>query len=357
MAFIRDIAAGRDHSLVLGVNGRLLAWGGDGTGRFPPPANVCSVPMPASSAIVVRTPSPLQQVSASGGTSLGLDERGLPYLWGANRAGIGGRLAHILHESPQALKGLPPIARLHSSEFLSLALTRDGRLFAWGLVKHATQVSNDQPSMVRGLPTLAQCAVGGSHVLAIDQSCGLWGWGANAAGQLAQAHLQDEDSPVRIRGVGRAQAAAAGPSHSLAIDADGKVWAWGSNQHGQLGCREAAYSDIPLCVRLPERVAKIAAGMYVSYGLGVSGRLYAWGWNARGQLGQGDVLPHQGILTVALPRRIRQVVSGQGHVLASDGEQVWAWGDNTSGQLGREGGHSGIPKPLPAVGPAFPLPT
>lgn len=357
MAAIRDLAAGRDHSLVLDVHGRLMAWGGDGTGRLPPPAEVCATPPAVASPVVVSTPSPLQQVSAGGSSSLGLDAHGRPYLWGANRAGIGGRPMHIVHEHPELLQGLPPLAQLHSSEFLSLALARDGQLLAWGLVSHPTQVRNDQPVRLAGWPALVHCTAGGSHVLGIDAAQRLWAWGANAAGQLAQADLQDPVQPVRILGLGRVVAAAVGASHSLAIDASGAVWAWGSNQHGQLGPSEPAYRARPERVPLPEKARQVSAGLYVSYALGASGRVYAWGWNARGQLGQGDLQPHPGIRSVALPGRIRQLASGQAHVLASDGHQVWTWGDNTSGQLGREGGHSGVPQRL-FLGHAVPsLPT
>lgn len=344
---ISNLAAGRDHSLVLRADASLRGWGGDGTGRFPPPAGICTAPPLAQTPVVVRAAQPLQQISASGGTSLGLDAYGTAYLWGANRAGMGGELAHIVHERPQALRSLPPLAQLRSGEFFTLALARDGRLFGWGLTDHAGKARNRAPSPMAGLPPCRQCDVGGAHALAIDKSRRLWTWGSNAAGQLGLGHLRDQVQPLRIHLAGEVVAAAAGASHSLAIDGQGAVWAWGSNQHGQLGNREAAYRDTPLRVTLPEKITQVAAGMYISYALGRSGRLYAWGWNARGQLGQGDLQPHSGIQTVALPARLRQVAVGQGHVLATDGDQVWAWGDNTSGQLGHDGGHTGTPRPLP----------
>lgn len=349
---VQDLAAGRDHSLVLRSDASLQGWGGDGTGRFPPPAGICTAPPTAQAAVVVRAAQPLQQISASGGTSLGLDAHGTAYLWGANRAGIGGALAHIVHERPQPLRGLPAIAQLSSGEFFALALARDGRLFAWGLVNHAGNVRNRGPAPLAGLPAVAHCDVGGAHALAIDRSRRLWAWGSNAAGQLGLGHLDDQDQPRPVNLPGGALACAAGASHSLAIDAQGAVWGWGSNQHGQLGSRQDAYRDAPLRIALPEKITQVAAGMYVSYALGRSGRLYAWGWNARGQLGQGDLKPHAGILAVQLPARVRQIASGQAHVLATDGDQVWAWGDNTSGQLGREGGPTGTPQPLPIVSAA-----
>jgi alpha-tubulin suppressor-like RCC1 family protein len=354
---VQDLAAGRDHSLVLRSDASLQGWGGDGTGRFPPPAGICTAPPTAQAAVVVRAAQPLQQISASGGTSLGLDAQGTAYLWGANRAGMGGELAHLVHERPQPLRGLPPLAQLRSGEFFALALARDGRVFGWGLASHGGKVRNRAPAPMAGLPAIMQCDVGGAHALALDRSRRLWAWGSNAAGQLGLGHLQDQSQPSRIHLAADVVGAAAGASHSLAIDDQGAVWGWGSNQHGQLGSRQGAFRDAPLRISLPERITQVAAGMYVSYALGRSGRLYAWGWNARGQLGQGDLKPHAAILTVPLPARVRQIVTGQAHALATDGDQVWAWGDNTSGQLGREGGPSGTPRPLPMTSAALSIAT
>ena len=52
---VLDLAAGRDHSLVLREDSVLLGWGGDGTGRFPPPAGVCTAPDAAGAAVRIAS--------------------------------------------------------------------------------------------------------------------------------------------------------------------------------------------------------------------------------------------------------------------------------------------------------------
>lgn len=328
------LAAGRDHSLVLHEHSTLLGWGGDGTGRFPLPPGVCSVPAFEGAPVPIYGDAPLRQIAASAGLSLGLDANGCAYIWGANRAGLGGKLNSITQSHPSALRNLPALAQLSSSEFFSLARARDGSLYQWGLVPGAASSRNSRPELMRGIPLAKACCAGATHALLLDKAQRIWAWGANTAGQLGLGHLQDQLIPTRLPFAQRMLAVAAGATHNLAIDTRHRVWAWGSNQHGQLGDKLRPYSTEPSLVSLPEPATQIAAGLYVSYALGLSGQLYAWGWNAKGQLGQGHINALVGAQAIiGLPAQ-KLLAVGQGHVLASDGSQVWGWGDNRSGQLG-----------------------
>lgn len=331
---VLELAAGRDHSLVLREDSVLLGWGGDGTGRFPLPAGVCTAPAAGSLAVHISSSTQLRHIAASAGSSLALDAQGIAYAWGANRAGLGGRLSSIMQSEPRALAGLPALARLSGSEFFTLALARDGSLYHWGLLPGAANARNARPSRILEAPAATLCCAGGSHALMLDAERRLWAWGANTAGQLGLGHLDDQPAPVRLPQLPRLLAAAAGASHSLAIDTGGHVWAWGSNQHGQLGHAAAPYRATPGKAALPEAAIQVAAGQYVSYALGRSGRLYAWGWNAKGQLGQGTTEALPGIQRIAGLPPLRKLAAGQSHVLVSDGRQVWAWGDNRNAQLG-----------------------
>lgn len=64
-AQVLDLAAGRDHSLVLRSGAQLVGWGGDGTGRFPAPLGVCSAPSSESGAVYVPTDVELRHITAS----------------------------------------------------------------------------------------------------------------------------------------------------------------------------------------------------------------------------------------------------------------------------------------------------
>ena len=349
---VLDLATGRDHSLVLRSGGQLLGWGGDGTGRFPVPQGVCSTPASENQAVYVPTDVQLQQVTAGAGVSLALDAQGTAYVWGANRAGLGGRLSTIVAQQPRRLAGLPALAQLSGSEFFTLARARNGSLYHWGLTPGSAQARNVAPLRVAGVPSITDCCAGTGHVLLLDGKHRVWAWGANAAGQLGAGHLKDYSAPTLVPLPRKTVALAAGASHSLSIDSFGQVWAWGSNQHGQLGDHTAPYRTAPHKVQLPEAATQVAAGQYVSYALGRSGRLYAWGWNARGQLGQGhtDALP--GVHAVQHLPALKKISAGQGHVLVSDGREVWAWGDNRNGQLGQTAPYQAEPGRLSDAAPA-----
>ncbi|MEW6276752.1 MAG: hypothetical protein AB1556_16790, partial [Bacillota bacterium] len=86
---------------------------------------------------------------------------------------------------------------------------------------------------------------------------------------------------------------AAGNSHSLAVKSDGTVWTWGNNSRGQLGIGSWDYEDIhsvPVQVKNLTGIIAVAAGESHSLALKKDGTVWAWGNNSLGQLGDGTVL-------------------------------------------------------------------
>ena len=90
----------------------------------------------------------------------------------------------------------------------------------------------------------------------------------------------------------------AGDSHMLAVDTQGTVYAWGDNTYGQLGCSPNALrnSKYPVRVRILDNngnsvtnIISVAAGSNHSLALTNTGEVYAWGRNDDGQLGRGTV--------------------------------------------------------------------
>jgi alpha-tubulin suppressor-like RCC1 family protein len=127
-------------------------------------------------------------------------------------------------------------------------------------------------------------------------------------------------------------------------------------------------------------IASIAAGWVYALALGTDGSVWGWGNDASGELGNAPTstaalrpvqtrLPGSGIVQLAASSElIAEVFTGRVflHTLAlrSDGT-VWAWGDNTAGQLGDGGtadrpGRSrsrawlAPPRSRPAANPAWP---
>ncbi|MBD0382049.1 RCC1 domain-containing protein [Paenibacillus sedimenti] len=120
----------------------------------------------------------------------------------------------------------------------------------------------------------------------------------------------------------------------------------GKNAHGQLA--NYSTSGTSSTIDIAEKVSQVAAGFDHSLVLTENGTMYAWGDNTYGQVGinsaKGVVSGPQKI--EGLPK-INQISAGFRHSMALDLEgNVWVWGNNIAGQLGT-GDRTDLRKPTP----------
>lgn len=86
---------------------------------------------------------------------------------------------------------------------------------------------------------------------------------------------------------------------------------------------------------IPQNSASIAAGEYHTLAVGSSGSVWAWGLNTSGQLGDHTIIERTRPTPVVGLRGVIAVSSGAYHSLALRGDgTVAAWGHNSLGQLG-----------------------
>src|SRR5919202_2518513 len=173
-------------------------------------------------------------------------------------------------------------------------------------------------------------------------------WGSNIHGELGNGQTgAGVSTPGQVTPISSVVGLAAGNSFSLAVQSDGTVWAWGTNSSQQLGLPATTpFTSTPVEVTtaishthgppLSSMVA-VAAGGGHSLALRSDGTVWAWGANNDGQLGRGTVTasPSKNPTQVTGLINVTAIAAGDNHSLAlrSDGT-VWAWGDNSSGQLG-----------------------
>ncbi len=140
-------------------------------------------------------------------------------------------------------------------------------------------------------------------------------------------------------------AVAAGDYHSVAVkDVGGvkTVWTWGDNGSGRLGdgTHEDKYTPVQVTGGLADIVGVTAGGSH-TVALKDDGTVWAWGDNSDGQLGDGTNVDRYTPVQVVMElggdplTGVAAISAGGGHTIAlkEDGT-VWAWGNNYDGQLG-----------------------
>lgn len=225
-------------------------------------------------------------------------------------------------------------------------LTRggDGLVHAWGVnwfgeAGLGNETPQPTPAVISSLSNVVAVAAGSSSSLAIDWRGRLYSWGANFSGQLGNNTMADTNVPVAVSGLSaNVLAAAMGGGHAIAMKADGTVSTWGGNDLGQLGHGFADTNYYPVPIMVTGLVATaVAAGAFHNLVLATNGTVWAFGYNSSGQLGTGpsgygyETSP----LIVSNLSGVRAVVCGTSasFALKTNGT-VWAWGFDLRGSLG-----------------------
>ena len=324
---IGSVRAGCDHSVAVTSAGSVLAWGdntegqvGDGTTK--------TRKVPAA----VKLPKGTKVTAARAGCdhSLALTKSGAVLAWGLNLFGQLGDGTKKNRDAPVKVK-LPKgtkIKAISAGCDDGFALSTTGKLYAWGLnndgqLGDGTKKNRKNPVVIK-FPAgtkITAITAGCTHTLALT-TAGLWGWGLNSAGQLGTGDMKSTDVPVAIfflfrgQGPGKIISIFAGCFQTIALFSKGAVLAWGANNVGQLGNGSSAPNSVkPVGVMLPAniKVKAISAGCYNGYALTSTGQVYAWGINTSGELGNGSTSPDINVpVLVHLPTASPAVAIGSG---------------------------------------------
>jgi alpha-tubulin suppressor-like RCC1 family protein len=210
----------------------------------------------------------------------------------------------------------------------------------------AVSPASDPVGRVASIVSVAAGAYTGYAVLSDGH---VWAWGDDLEGQIGdRGPWSSRTIPVEVQGLSSAILAVGGANSVYAIRDNGTAWAWGDDSQGELADARFTARQLPGLVRKLSAVRDIAAGAFSAYAIRDNGTAWAWGDDSFGQLGTGS-----GSGVVATPQelaRLTDVVAiaastSDGYALLGDGT-VWAWGDNSLGELG--GGGCG---PAPAGRP------
>ncbi|XP_037076922.1 uncharacterized protein LOC119098099, partial [Pollicipes pollicipes] len=175
----------------------------------------------------------------------------------------------------QELHPLQPddLVDLHLHVLLHLVRAAQLGLGAAGACPH--------PCLVEALAyrRVVRLAAGQYHSLALTDDGRLFAWGWNVFGQCGRSGVADVLSPRPVRGLAgvRVSAVAAGYAHSAALTDDGRVLVFGCNAYGQLGDGTTRKRAEPAAVELPEPAVHLACGFFCCVAVLRSGRVLRWG--------------------------------------------------------------------------------
>jgi alpha-tubulin suppressor-like RCC1 family protein len=382
------VAAGCFFSLVIAEDGRLFASGNNTNGCLADGSRAHQGRFVSVEAGELR----FSAVAAGMQHVLALDERGGLWAWGSNyhgQLGLGPALLETLRPAPVPLGALGGL-RVHAvAAGLAHCLLSAGaaggaggagggpglRLFAAGCNTEGQLGTGDFAPRSEFVPVLdggdprAPCraapgrgalAVGGWHSLAVDPAGRLWTWGSLVGtqplfapdGSLGRAQPAPCAFHPDVFGGERVRAVAAGHCHTLALT-DTAVWSHGDAHRGCLGhgapAAPAPGHDTPQeplwgpGLALPARVealaglgvSAVACGPYHNLAL-ARGRVFAWGMNSSGQLGLGDLADRD--MPALVPpgalghQRVAEVAVGVEHGCAlTEGGVLYTFGRSRAG--------------------------
>ncbi|WP_052419747.1 RCC1-like domain-containing protein [Hyalangium minutum] len=330
------VAGGTETSVNLAADGTVWSWGGK-SGSYTTDYSAYR----AQGRQVWELSDAVSVVSGTG-HKLALKTDATVWAWGSNTDGeLGNGTTFNASDTPEQVVGLDSVIALAGGNHYSLAVRGDGTVWSWGRNQYGqlgdgTTLGRTLPAQVPGLSNGVQVAAGSHHSLAVDSAGQVWSWGYNSQGELGDGSTTSRFTPVQVPGLTGVVAVAAGVEHSLALKSDGTVWAWGYNSRGQLGDGSTSSRFTPVqVVGLTGVVVAVAAGMEHSLALKSDGTVWAWGDNSYGQLGDGTTSSRFTPVQVPSLSGVVAVAAGTRHSLARDSDgRTWAWGNNELYQLG-----------------------
>ena len=142
--------------------------------------------------------------------SLALHEDGTVWAWGMNNSGLLGDGTTALRNSPVKVKGLDKVISVSAGAGHSMALREDGTVWTWGanscgqlgngIITGVDDGINDcytinpTPNKVQNLSDIVAISAGTAHSLALKKDGSVWAWGWNMNGELGDGTFYGVDN-------------------------------------------------------------------------------------------------------------------------------------------------------------------
>ncbi len=347
------VTSGEGHSCGLTPEGVAYCWGNNSRMN----THLGAVPTRVAGGHTFST------ISAGLNHTLALTPSGKAYAWGWGRYGQLGRgRAYDSSSVPVEVLGGHRFSAISAGEIHSVALTPDGALYMWGGCEDdfvAPCEISDELATPRNISyghVFSAISAGTGHTAALDRNGAAYIMGVSwihSYGALLNAPLLNPPLvyPPRLVPGGRTFSSVSAGNRTLGLTANGEAYSLSSSTgSGPVRVAEGlAFQSVSAC-----RSASRSSACGFVLGVTTAGAVYAWGDNTYGQLGDGTTISRAEPVQVAGGQRYRSVSAGAYHSVAitADGGGR-AWGANGGGRLGNGSGPASS-VPVVVSGPAIP---
>ncbi|HJP57935.1 MAG TPA: hypothetical protein VJ847_13020 [Gemmatimonadales bacterium] len=260
-----------------------------------------------------------------------------------------------------------------AGSYHACGITTDERAVCWGFNGDGQLMADSaaqtlQPTPAAGNLTFRVTSGGRYHSCGVTLSGVIYCAGANQDGRLGDKSQTPSPIPTQMHSPITFQLVSAGGAHTCALSLTQDIWCTGNNAEGELGdVSTFTHSDTlrPISTIGTLRYRTVSAGGLHTCALTTSGAAQCWGYNLSGQLGASTgqtrnfdpVAVSGGIDFQVDPTFIPHApdpdfyVPSQGFLSAgyahtcgvATSQDIYCWGNNDDGQLGRSGGSSSTP--------------
>ncbi len=256
-----------------------------------------------TSAVAVPGLPPIAAIGESDDTDVAVTTTGAVYGWGWNSGGQLCLGTTSEYDRPVLIPSLTGVVAAAGGGTHMTYLLSNGTMVACGENTHGqlgngTFSDSTTPVVVTGLPsgTITQISAGPTASSALVNGQ-VWDWGNNQYGQLGNGGTTDSAVPVEAQlPIGTTATEEyeggddAGNGQVLALTSTG-VYGWGNDAEGQLanGTTRLRVETPTLASALPTGVmfTYMASGGHHGLGLDSNGNVWAWGGDGVGQVGNG----------------------------------------------------------------------
>lgn len=266
---VKQLDVGDKHSVALLEDGTVWAWGNNRFGQIGIGSEEIYITRPTQ----ILELQNIEQISVKLNHNVALDKGGKVWTWGSNYSGQIGNGTNVNQNKPMIVDGLPRITKIGTGYRFSMALDEQGSIWAWG----GSCSDENKQALTAALEKSATFELHGYH----DP------YGSDFDDREGISDCTNEDSmdinskvPVKMPGFTNIVEFDAGYGHMVALDDQGRVWTDGCNQYGQLGfgMRGNPGNREPKILKDLPVVKQITAGFRQTIVIDENNDLWAWGY-------------------------------------------------------------------------------